>query len=523
MQPTIKYQDSTPVSASLSQTVVEVKEGRLLGYLDYGVYTFRGIPYATAPRFGMPEQVKPWDGIRDATRPGEIYPQTPSDQISGDEFFNPHRYLAANEHCQFLNVWTPAINDDRKRPVMVWLHGGGFTDGSSIEPLYDGRNISEKGDLVFVSLNHRLSVGGFLDLSAFGDKYQHSANAGIADIVAALMWVQVNIEKFGGDPDNVTILGQSGGGAKVLTLMATPAAEGLFHKAIVQSGAALGFGMTLGNKDVSKKVGELTVKNLGLSAVDLHDIQEMPYEVVVAAANKATEQLVQEHGLRYSWGPVLDDFIPVHPVGQEFAEQSKEIPLLIGTVLNEFTTIIMGDVVDLMMDNKNNWDQEKVMIKLRERYGSNAEAVYEAFARAYPNKIPADAYFVDTMFRIGSLETARKKADQNGAPVYSYMFTYESPVMDGVGMAWHCAEIPYVLNNAELIKTATGGGSGAQSLAHMASLAWINFACSGDPNHDWIPNWPTFTTSEGAIMIMDSDWYVGYNHDEELLELLHDE
>ena len=518
-----QHKDNSPVTASLSKTVVDVEEGKLLGYLDSGVYTFRGVPYATAARFEMPQKTAPWDGIRDATRPGEIFPQTPADRISGDEFFNPHRYLPANENCQFLNIWTPAIRDSRKRPVMLWLHGGGFTDGSSIEPLYDGRNISAKGDLVFVSLNHRLGVGGFLDLSTFGAKYQNSANSGIADIVAALEWIQANIENFGGDPDNVTILGQSGGGGKVLALMATPAAKGLFHKAIVQSGAAPGLGMTLCSKDVSRKVGELTVKNLNLSACHIDKIQEMPYEVVAAAAHEAREQLFRESGTRYSWGPVQDDYIPVHPVGEEFASQSKDIPLLIGSVLNEFTTIIMGNVIELMVDHKNNWDQARVMVKLKEKYGSKAEDVLEAFVKAYPHKIPADAYFLDTMFRLGALETARKKADQNGAPVYSYIFTYESPVMDGVGMAWHCAEIPYVLNNAELIKTATGGGDCAKTLAHLASLAWISFAYTGDPNHDWIPKWPAFTSNEGATMIMDRSWYVGHNHDAELMELLADE
>ena len=512
-----------PVTASLTKTAVNVEEGTLLGYLDHGIYTFLGIPYATARRFELPQKVAPWAGIRDATRPGEIFPQTPTNRIAVDEFFNPHRQLSASEHCQFLNIWTPSIAGEKKRPVMLWLHGGAFTDGSSIEPLYHGRNLSEKGDLVFVSLNHRLGAGGFLDLSTFGDPYRHSANSGIADLVAALEWIKTNIEVFGGDPGNVTILGQSGGGAKVLTLMATPAAKGLFHKAIVQSGAAPNLGMTLTDQTISRKVGQLTVEILGLSDQDISKIQELPYDVVAKAANDAREQLFEVTGIRHAWGPVHSDYIPVHPVGSEFAEQSKDIPLLIGSVLNEFTTIVRYEAVELMMDNRKTWDEAKVLSKLREKYGPKAEAVLHAFLKAYPSKMAADAYFVDISFRLGALETAKKKAKQNGAPVFTYMFSYESQVFDGVGMAWHCAEIPYVLGNAERISTATGGGAEAKRLGDLASSAWINFAYHGNPNHNQIPTWPPFSSEQSATMIIDSAWYVDYNHDQELMELFTDD
>jgi len=507
---------------NMSPVIVEVQEGKLMGFVDRGIYVFRGIPYAKAERFMMPEKVDPWDGVRDATRYGETCYQSPvSNKIALDEFFNPHVYLEQNEDCQFLNICTPGINDGGKRPVMVYLHGGAFSAGSSISPLTDGRNLSEKGNVVVVSLNHRLNVLGFLDLSAYGDKYKYSGNVGIADIVAALRWIKVNIDKFGGNPDNITIFGQSGGGGKVLTLMATPAADGLFHKAIVQSGAAPGFGMTLNSRKTSQRVAELTLENLGLSTEEIDKLQAVPYYELLEAANKAIEQVSEEQNINYMWGPVLDgDYIPVNPAGEEFAAQSKDIPLLIGTVLNEFTTIITNSVVDLLGDNKNNWTMERVISKLTEKYGDKAESVLDAFMKAYPNKKPADAYFVDTFFRPGALETAKKKAEQNGAPVYVYVFTYESPVMDGVGMAWHCAELPYVFDNTESVSTATGGGVEAKVLAHNTSLAWVNFAYNGNPNHEWIPEWPPFTPDEGATMIIDSVWEVRHNHDKELLELI---
>lgn len=511
----------TPVVSSLSKAVVEVTEGKLLGFVDRGIYTFRGIPYAQARRFMMPQEVEPWSGIRDATRYGEICYQSPiRNRVAIDEFFNPHMYLEQSENCQFLNIWTPGITDGKKRPVMVYLHGGAFSAGSSLSPLTDGRNLSEKGDVVVVSLNHRLNVLGFLDLSAYGEAYKHSGNAGIADIVAALSWIQKNIEQFGGDPRNVTLFGNSGGGAKILTLMATPAAQGLFHKAIIQSGVAFGFGMTLNEKEASQRVAELTLKNLNLTPKEVDKLEAIPYPTLLEAARKAAKKTSQELNVRYMWGPVRDgEYIPTHPVGEHFTSQAKDIPMIIGTVLNEFNTIITHNVIDLLLDNKNTWTIEKIMTKLTERCSHKAQAFLHAFMKAYPKKKPADAYFVDTIFRPATLETARKKAEQKDAPVYTYVFTYEAPVMDGVGMAWHCAELPYVFDNTELVPTATGGGIEAKVMAHAMSLAWIHFAHTGNPNHKWIPEWPPFTSKEGATMIIDTLWEVRYHHDKELMDL----
>ncbi len=509
------------VVSSLSKAVVEVSEGKLLGFIDRGIYTFRGIPYAQARRFMMPQRVNPWSGIRDATRYGEICYQSPvRNRVARDEFFNPHVYLEQSEHCQFLNIWTPELADGKKRPVMVYLHGGAFSAGSSLSPLTDGRNLSEKGDVVVVSLNHRLNVLGFLDLSLCGEAYKYSANVGIADIVAALEWIRENIEQFGGDPENVTLFGNSGGGAKILALAATPAARGLFHKAIVQSGIAFGFGMTLNEKEAAERVATLTLKNLNLTPKDVDKLQEVPYHVLLEAANSAKRQVSQELNIRYMWGPVLDGtYIPAHPVAEEFTPQARDIPMIMGTVLNEFTTIITSEVVDLLCDNKNTWSMEKVLAKLTEKYGSRAQNALHAFMKAYPNKKPADAYFVDTAFRPATLEAARKKAAQKGAPVYTYIFAYEAPVMDGVGMAWHCAELPYVFDNTDLVPTATGGGMAAKVVAHMVSLAWIHFAYTGDPTHEWIPKWPPFTPSEGATMVIDTLWEVRYHHDKDLMDL----
>jgi para-nitrobenzyl esterase len=212
-------------------TVVQTKEGKLRGFFFRGVYQFHGITYATAERFCMPQRVKAWEGVRDAVSYGPVCPIEANPQPSG-EVYIPHRFWPQSENCQSLNIWTTQLSREARKPVFVWLHGGGFSDGSSIEQVaYEGDSLAKNGDVVVVTLNHRLNLLGFLDMSSFGEKYRNSVNAGIADLVAALEWIRDNIASFGGDPSNVTICGQSGGGGKVQTLLQTPSAAGLFTSA----------------------------------------------------------------------------------------------------------------------------------------------------------------------------------------------------------------------------------------------------------------------------------------------------
>lgn len=512
--------EADPFVASTSVAVISTDSGKLQGFIQNGIYTYRGVPYAKAARFMMPEKFDAWEGIRPGLTYGETCLIPPMSGVARDELFNPHRYLPQSEHCQFLNIWTPGIQDNKQRPVMVWLHGGGFTNGSSIEQVaYDGENLSRKGDVVVVSLNHRLNILGYLDLSAYGDKYKYSGNVGMADIVAALEWIKTNITEFGGDPNNVTVFGQSGGGSKVCILMGTPAARGLIHKGIIQSGA--GSNPVLEQR-IGRRVAELTLQNLGLKSEQVDELQTMPYLQLLEAGNTALRQASDEDPtVRARWTPIMDgDYIPANPVGSEFTPQGKDIPLMIGTVLNEFTTIIRNNPAELQANNKNTWSRETARAKLTEAYGEKADAVAEAFLKAYPDKKYADAYFVDTWGRPGAIRNARLKADQKGASVYSYVFTYESTVMDGIGMAWHCAEIPYVFNNVDITATATGGGKVAHALSDKMSLAWINFARHGNPNHSGLPEWPAFTSEGGATMIFDTTSEVRYHHDRELMELL---
>ncbi|MGO6672514.1 carboxylesterase/lipase family protein [Rhizobium leguminosarum] len=503
--------------ASQSKTVVETKKGSLVGALDDGIYSYLGVPYAHADRFMPAEEVAPWKGIRPAVTYGENCFIPRMKEVAGDELFNPHRYLPMSEACQFLNIWTPAIKDGKKRPVMVWIHGGGFTNGSGIElTSYDGHNLSKDGDVVVVTLNHRLNVLGFLDLSAYGEKYKRSGNASVTDLVAALKWVHDNAEAFGGDPGNVTIFGQSGGGYKVRALMGTPSAKGLFQKAIVQSGSRTD---SVVDQASSRKVAELTLANLGLKAGEIDKLADADYYDLLTAADKAIKDATAQGAKDARYAPVQDgDYIPANPVGTQWVDQAKDIPLMVGNTLNEFETVIGHKAGELLADNKNNWDEDKSRAKLKERFADKSDAVGKAFMAAYPEKKIADAYFLDLRFRPGAIRDLDLKAKQNGAPVYSYMFAYESPVLDGIAMAWHCSELPYVFANAALVKTSTGGGSDALALSRKVSQAWVNFARNGKPSAEGLPDWPAYTTDKPATMVLDKQSRVAVDLDRKLLQ-----
>ncbi|MBY2905370.1 carboxylesterase/lipase family protein [Rhizobium leguminosarum] len=503
--------------ASQSKTVVETNKGSLVGALDDGIFSYLGVPYAHADRFMPAEEVAPWKGIRPAVTYGENCFIPRMKEVAGDELFNPHRYLPMSEACQFLNIWTPAIKDGKKRPVMVWIHGGGFTNGSGIElTSYDGHNLSKDGDVVVVTLNHRLNVLGFLDLSAYGEKYKRTGNASVTDLVAALKWVHDNAEAFGGDPGNVTIFGQSGGGYKVRALMGTPSAKGLFQKAIVQSGSRSD---SVVDQASSRKVAELTLANLGLKAEEIDKLADVDYYDLLAAADKAIKDATAQGAKDARYAPVQDgDYIPVNPVGTEWVDQAKDIPLMVGNTLNEFETVINHKAGELLADNKNNWDEDKSEAKLKERFADKSDAVGKAFMAAYPEKKIADAYFLDLRFRPGAIRDLDLKAKQNGAPVYSYMFAYESPVLDGIAMAWHCSELPYVFANAALVKTSTGGGRDALALSRKVSQAWVNFARNGKPSAEGLPDWPAYTTDKPATMVLDKQSRVSVDLDRKLLQ-----
>ncbi len=503
--------------------VTNTESGKVRGYIHNGVYTYKGIPYAQAERFLAPSKPTPWEGVRSSTTYGPVAPLlTPTTAVQDEaEFVFDHDWGYTNEDCLRVNVWTPGIADNKNRPVLFWIHGGGFTAGSSQElPSYDGENLSKKGDVVVVSINHRLNVLGFLDLSAYGEKYKHSANNSMLDIVAALEWVKANISNFGGDPNNVTIFGQSGGGAKVNTLMAMPKAKGLFHKAINQSGA---FRSAVLENDVTQSITKEVLSVLGLNDAQVDSLQKIPFPILSEASSKALKTIADKRaaegkpviGFGLSWGPSLDgEDIPHQVASTEAYELSKNIPLLIGTVKNEFAPFASMRFAAA--------SENEIMAHIKEQYKDKADAYVKAVKKAYPNDTnPKDLLDVDTTFRPGAVEQANIKSDMaNGAPVYMYLFTWQSPVFDGKYKALHCMELPFVFDTVERAKNMTGGGKEAHVLADKMSWAWINFAKTGNPNHEGIPEWPQYNTKNTATMHFDNTIVLKPQLDKELFELV---
>jgi para-nitrobenzyl esterase len=499
--------------------IVQTTSGKVAGYILNNTYTFKGIPYAQSERFMPPQKPASWEGVRSSRAYGPVCPSEISVMSDELEFIQQHDFGYSGENCLNLNVWTQGIHDGKKRPVMVWLHGGGYTSGSSHElPVYDGENISKSSDVVLVSVNHRLNVLGFLDLSGISEKYKYSANAGMLDIVAALEWVRDNIANFGGDPGNVTIFGQSGGGGKVGTLMQMPSAKGLFHKAIMESGAAGGFQDT----NYTRQVGFAILEELGLKPGQADSLKNIPYIKLLAAGNQAVRKvsakITSSGGIlgRLGWAPSIDGEVIPYQIGAPEAEEiSKGIPLLIGTNKNEFHASLMNPAL-------RNITEAKAKEYLQKQYGEKTDAFIAAVKKAYPNDTKgSDLVDVDVRFRPGSIGFANKKsAVSDAAPVYMYLFTWQSLMLDGLPKAVHCLEIGFVFNNIDRCKESTGDSRETYDLADKLSRTWTQFAATGDPNWDGIPQWEPYTESSGSTMLLNNTFELVHHHDKELMDLL---
>ncbi|MCP9235739.1 carboxylesterase/lipase family protein [Lewinella sp. JB7] len=503
------------------EAVTATESGQVRGYQIDGIFTFKGIPYGRAERFGTATKPEPWEGVRSSLSYGPVAPLLrPVTTVDDEsEFVFDHDWGYTDEDCLVLNVWSPGLKDARKRPVMFWIHGGGFTAGSSQElPSYHGENLARSGDVVVVSVNHRLNVLGYLDLSAYGEDYATSANNSIVDLRMALEWVQENIENFGGDPDNVTIFGQSGGGAKVNTLMAMPSAHGKFHKAINQSGA---FRTNMQTREVTQRIGAETLRQLEITPEEVDRIREVPFAELAEASGRALKVVEEElkadgqdfgmFGL--SWGPSVDGVqLPYQPAGEEALALSRDVPLLIGTVKNEFMPSLRAGLSHAL--------EADIMAYVENIHGERAGEFVEAVRSAYPEtSLPSDLIDVDMMFRPGAVRQANAKASlPDGAPVYMYLFTWQSPVMDGKYKAIHCVELPFVFNNIDRCVNMTGGGEEARVLATKVSQSWINFARSGNPSHSGLPDWKAYNEAEGATMMLDNESELRFHPDRQLLE-----
>lgn len=500
------------VSTSNTEPVVEIVTGKVRGYVRKGIFTFKGIPYADttagANRFMPPQKAKPWSGLRSSMQFGNVCPQPARAGWHNDEdaWMFSWDDGVPGEDCLHVNLWTPGINDGKKRPVMVWLHGGGYTAGSGQELLsYDGENLARRGDVVVVTLNHRLNVFGFLNLSKYGSKYEDSANVGMLDIVAALEWVRDNIAGFGGDPNLVTIFGQSGGGGKVTALMAMPSANGLFDRAIVESGSLL-YGAT---EEQSQKLTDALLAKLGLDASSIDKLQQIPVEQLEAAAVAATAHPAPASGIidfrhigaLLGWAPVVDGkVLPRQPFEPDAPAQSAHIPLLVGTTLNEFVTATNHPEYMQMTD-------DLLKSRVKGAFGDKADSIIAAAKSVYPNAIPFELWSVIAVsgVRASALTQARLKSAQGGAPAYCYQFAWQTPVLSGRPMAFHCSEIAFAFDNTDRCENMTGGGAVARELAAKVSEAWIHFARSGDPNHPGLPHWTPLTAETNATMVFDTE------------------
>jgi len=520
---------ASKVIASDAATVVETSAGKIRGFQRNGVYIFKGVPYGAstsgAGRFMPPAKPEPWTGIRNALAYGRVCPQQDSAHFSTDgknlassdeDIFLLHRGSAIyvpGEDCLRVNVWTPEINGSHKRPVMVYMHGGGYSGGCGHDLLsYEGESLARNHDVVVVNHNHRLNVFGYLNLEAIGGgEFASSANVGMLDIVVLLQWVRAHIAAFGGDPDNVTIFGQSGGGGKVAVLMAMPAAKGLFHRAIIQSAPLL----RALSPDYSQRVAELLMDELGLSRSQVKELQKIPVDRLSGAAVEAMKKMPKPPTPRVAifgetgWGPTVDGHtLPQHPFDPGAPLLSADVPLITGTNLNESVSGLDRPGADKMT-------VEEMNRLVREEYGSDGEAIIAAYRQDYPKASPFGLYaaIAAAPWRIPAFAQAARKAALGAAAAYAYIYSWRTPVLDDRPGTFHACEISFVFDNAELCDHYSAGDPAAFALAKQMSTAWVNFARTGNPNHSGLPHWPKYTADTRATMFFDAPCEV--RHDPE--------
>ena len=485
---------SVPSGAPVATT----KNGKVRGATTDGINVFKGIRYgastAGANRFRPPRPPEPWSDVRDALEYAPMSPQRVLTNL-GPLFTSWRNETIYGEDCLGLNIFTPALRDGGNRPVMVWFHGGGFSSLSGSRDENDGTRLSKKGNAVVVSLNHRLNAFGFLYLADLVPEFKDSGNVGMLDLVAALQWIRDNIEEFGGDPGNVTIFGESGGGGKVSTMMAMPPAAGLFHRGISQSGSWARYGhLEARTPDLATNQARTFLDAIDVAPSDAaKKLPEMPLDVLVAGLTKAA--------IRPGWGPVADGkTLPSGPWWPNGPAVSAHVPLMLGTNETEMTMLIGSfDPSTFDLDDAG----------LRKRLSAlmsadDAEKVIISFKATRPNATPSQLYFDITTansFRRGAWQQADAKAAQDGAPVYLYELDWHTPVDGGKWGSPHAMDIPLVFDNIAKSELMVGSGPDAQKVADQMSAAWLAFARTGNPNTGAIPNWPSYKPPERATMV----------------------
>jgi len=499
---------STPRSA-----VAKTQFGKVRGYLDGSVLTFKGVPYgqttAGENRWLPAKPPAPWTDEYPALVYGANCPQNLHTWTSAEQtFIQDWDDGWQSEDMLKLNIWTPSLSG--KRPVMFYIHGGGFSFGSSYElPSHEGAQMARRHDVVQVSVNHRLNILGFFDVSEIGGSaYEDSANAGMTDLVAALRWVHDNIENFGGDPDRVMIYGQSGGGSKVTTLMGMPSAAGLFHRASAQSGG----GGNIPGREQQKELARQVMKDLGLAPNDIDSLKKMEWAKLVAAGNGAAAKInppgppMMGPGApgkpRVGWSPCVDGkVINMRSFFDAAPEISRHVPMLIGSVSEEGNRMSSRPT------------EEEWRAGLVKAYGdAKATALMAALKKAYPRKaVRTLSYICSGSFGLNGLsirnnvvKMARLKHDLKAAPAYTYYFTWQTPILDGLPGAWHTAELQFCFDNTKRCEQGTGNTPEAQALATKMASSWAAFAATGNPSLPAI-SWEPTDPETNRTMIWDND------------------
>ena len=479
----------------VNNVVINTTLGQVSGIMQEGTLAYLGIPYAKVERFMPPQPVEPWEGIRACDHWGPmVMQQTWGKQLSDDE-------MSEQNSC-VLNVWTTNVN--AHKPVMLWLHGGGFDSGTSEwDP---GMQLAKK-DVVVVSVNHRLNILGFLDLSAVSPDYKYSGNVGMLDVVQVPEWIRDNIARFGGDPSNVTIFGGSGGGGKVGTLLCMPAAHGLFHKAIIMSGTIL----NVNNHEMTQTWGKAVMQELDIT--DIEALKQVPYQTLYDAGQRAMAASIgtRKPGTPMMWGfgPTPDgEVLLQQPFQPNFAAISDSIPILIGTTFNELQRLHYQRALTL--------DEAKK--ELEPTFGADTDAYVEAFAQTYPDFTPQDLLSIDWLFRPKTIITADAIAQSRKAPTYTYMFTWRSPLNNG---SIHGHELKFCFNTLHRAKNDLPEPTAEDlKLADLMSSVWAQFAHNGNPNIPELPTWQPYTAENGEIMIFNHRCEIRHNPDRALENII---
>lgn len=485
------------VYAGRDEHVARTRSGRVRGLRDAAadareILSFKGIPYGAdtaTTRFLPPDRETPWRGVRDALH----YP--PSAPQSGES--GP-----GSEDCLALNVWTPALRDDGKRPVLVYIHGGAYNTGSGSDPLYDGTRLCRRGDVVVVTVNHRLNLFGYLYLGEFDTRFAASGNVGQLDLIAALEWVREHAGEFGGDAGNVTVFGQSGGGAKIATLMAMPKAAGLFHRAMTMSGQQV----TAAGPRAAAQRAKIFLDALGLAPDRLDALRSLSIGTLLKAARIRDPSPIEDMSLYF--GPVLDGHdLPRHPFHPDAPPQSARIPMIIGNTRDETRAFLGNDPANHALT----WDRLPDKLRTHQYVDLPPVTVIAAYRRLYPHYTASDVFFAATTagrsWRGAVLEAearARQGAPTWTAPTWMYQLDFPSPLDGGRFGAMHTLDIPLVFNNIRQPGSRTGDGAEAQAVADAMSDALLAFARSGDPNHARLPHWPPYELTRRATMLFDT-------------------